>query len=87
MFPTVRSIASLLAIGILTASLTACEKKEVVTEEKGPAEKAGQQLDQAASRAREEINKFADKAGKGLQEMGRKIQDEAQQAQDDQKKD
>ncbi len=78
---TKKSVISLMLLGALTVGLSACQKKEVATEEKGPAEKAGQQLDQAAARAGEELNKAAQKAGQGLQEMGQKLQNEAQEAQ------
>jgi hypothetical protein len=70
-----------MVMAVFAVTLCACEKKEVATEQKGPAEKAGQQLDQAAARAGEELNKVAEKAGKGLQEMGQKLQQEAQEAQ------
>lgn len=86
MLNSTRSVVSLIAMGVLAASLGACQKNEAVTENEGPAEKAGQQLDQAAARASEELNKVAEKAGKGLQEIGRKLQNEAQDAQDAQKK-
>jgi len=68
------------------AGLVACEKTDTAAGEKGPAEKAGQQLDQAASRASEELNKAAGVAGKGLQQLGQKIQGEAEQAQQSQQK-
>lgn len=79
--------AAVLTISLLAAGLAACEKKEPVAEEKGAAERAGQQIDQAAARAGEEINKAAEKAGKGLQQLGQKIQNEAEEAQQAQKKD
>jgi len=80
-----KSALSLMAIGLLVVQLSACEKTDVASDEKGPAEKVGQQLDQAASRAGEEINKAAEKAGKGLQELGQKLQNEAQQERQGQK--
>ena len=81
MFKSAKSAVSVVAMGVLLAGLSACEKQEVASEEKGPAEKAGQQVDQAAARASEELNKVAEKTGKGLQELGRKLQNEAQEAQ------
>lgn len=78
--------ARLLAAAIFIAGLAACEKTDTAAGEKGPAEKAGQQLDQAASRASEEMNKAAEVAGKGLQQLGQKIQNEAEQAQQAQPK-
>ncbi|MGH8809367.1 MAG: hypothetical protein ACREX0_15945 [Noviherbaspirillum sp.] len=86
MLKSTRTAASLIALGVLLAGLSACQKKEVATEEKGPAEKAGQQIDQAAARASEEVSKAAEKAGKGLQELGQKLEKEAQEAQQAQKK-
>jgi len=82
---SMKSAASLVMIGLLSTMLLACEKKEPVTGEKGPAEKAGQQIDQATARAGEELNKAAEKAGQGLQELGQKLQNEAQQAQQQKK--
>jgi hypothetical protein len=72
---------SLIALGMLILGLSGCEKNQSVAEEKGPAEKAGKQLDQAAARASEELSKVAEKAGKSLQEIGQKLQNEAQEAQ------
>ena len=83
---SVRQIFRLFAIVGLVTGLAACEKTETASGEKGPAEKAGQQLDQAASRASEELNKAAEVAGKGLQQLGQKIQNEAEQAQQAQQK-
>lgn len=74
-------IRTVLAAGMLIAGLSACQKQETAADEKGPAERAGQQIDQAAKRAGEELNKVAEKAGKGLQEAGTKLEDKAQEAQ------
>ena len=71
----------LFAITALITAMAACEKSETASTGKGPAEQAGQKLDQAASRAGEELNKAAEVAGKGLQKFGQKIQSEAEQAQ------
>lgn len=81
MFKSVKAVAAIAFSGLMIAGLSACEKKEVAAEGEGPAEKAGQQIDQATARAAEELNKVAEKTGKGLQEMGQKIQNEAQEAQ------
>lgn len=72
---------SLIALGVLIFGLSGCEKNQTAAKEKGPAEKAGQQLDHAAARASEELSKVAEKAGKGLQAIGQKLQNEAQEAQ------
>jgi hypothetical protein len=76
----------LLAAACFIAALAACQKTDTAAGEKGPAEQAGQKLDQAASRASEEVNKAAEVAGKGLQQLGQKIQNEAEQAQQAQPK-
>jgi hypothetical protein len=71
--------ASLLAAGTLVIAVAGCERHQDSAQ--GPAEKAGQQLDQAAAKAGEELNKAALEAGKGLQQLGEKLQDQAQNAQ------
>lgn len=72
--------ARLLLAGALAAGLAACERQERSAEETGPAERAGEQLDQALTRAGDELNKVAEKTGKNLQELGRRLQDEAREA-------
>lgn len=52
-------LACVIALGVIAMPLSGCEKK-------GPAEKAGEQVDQAAS-----------KAGKKTEEAGENIQDKA----------
>ena len=76
-----RSALSILAIGFLVASLSACQKQDVASGEKGPAEKAGAQLDQAATRAGEQLNKVGEKLGQSMQSAGEKLEDKAQEAQ------
>lgn len=69
------------AAACLAVSLAACQKQDAASSEKGPAERAGQQLDQAASKAGEELNKAAEKAGQELQKAGRELQSKAAEAQ------
>lgn len=76
-------ILSLIVASTLVLTLSACQKKETAAEDKGPAERAGEQLDRAAAQAGTELNKAAEKAGKGLQDFGQKLQDEAHKAQQD----
>jgi 16S rRNA G527 N7-methylase RsmG len=76
-----KNTTALIAIALLSLNLSACQKKEASADAKGPAEKAGQQLDQATARAGEELNKAAEKAGQGLQKAGKKLQDKAADAQ------
>jgi hypothetical protein len=73
-------IASILAAAALATGLAACQKNEPAAE-KGPAEKAGAQLDQAASKAAVELNKAAEKAGEGLKKAGENLQGAATDAQ------
>jgi len=86
MFAPTQFVFRLLIAAGIAVGVAACEKTDTAAGEKGPAERAGQQLDQAASRASEEINKAAEVAGKGLQQLGQKIQNEADQAQQERKK-
>ena len=86
MLTSMQPVFRLLLAAVLATGLAACQKTDTAAGEKGPAEKAGQQLDQAASRASEEISKAAEVAGKGLQQLGQKIQNEAEQAQQAQQK-
>jgi hypothetical protein len=64
----------------LAAVLAGCQKNEP-TADKGPAERAGQQLDQAASKAAVQLNKVAEEAGKGLAKAGENLQGAAKDAQ------
>ena len=59
------SIATLTLL--LAFGLTACEK--------GPAEKAGEKIDNAAERAGDKIEDATDKAGDKMEEAGDKIED------------
>jgi hypothetical protein len=68
------------ASAILTVfSLAACQKTEPAAE--GPAEKVGQKIDEAASKAAVHINAIAEKAGQGLAKAGEKIEQSAHDAQ------
>lgn len=59
---------SLVALALLFAiGLTACEK--------GPAEKAGEKMDNAAENMGDKIEDATDKAGDKLEEAGDKIED------------
>jgi len=54
-------VITALAIGILTAGLSACEKKE------GPAERAGKQVDKAVENAGQQM----EKAGQQIQDAAK----------------
>jgi hypothetical protein len=56
-----KGIAAVLALGILTAGLSACEKKE------GPAERAGKQVDKAVENAGQKL----EKAGQDIQDAAK----------------
>ena len=79
MLNSIKSFAVLLAAGAFASGLAGCEKREEAAGP-GPAERAGQQIDQAAGRAGEELNKMAGKAGQGMQELGQKLQEKAEEA-------
>lgn len=66
-----KSAAVLFAAASLLMGLTACQKKDD-TAGKGPAEKAGAQIDDAAAKAGEAINKAGEKTGQALQSAGEK---------------
>jgi hyperosmotically inducible protein len=73
-------IQLVIATAILAVSgLAACQKTEPVAE--GPAEKVGQKIDEAASKAAVHINAIAEKAGEGLSKAGEKIEQTAKDAQ------
>ena len=76
-----KSVLSLTVIACLAIGMTGCQKHDSASGDKGPAERVGQQLDQAASRAGEELNKAAEKAGQGMQKAGKELQDKAAEAQ------
>ncbi|CDG81706.1 hypothetical protein [Janthinobacterium agaricidamnosum] len=71
-----KKVMALLAAGLMVVSLAACQKKDDVTD-KGPAETAGQKIDETAAKANQEIKDAADKASTELhntaQETGAKI--------------
>jgi hypothetical protein len=66
-----KSTAVFFVTATLLMSLTACQKKDDTTG-KGPAEKAGAQVDAAAAKAGEALNKAGEKAGQALQSAGEK---------------
>jgi hypothetical protein len=70
---------SVLAAFVFTLGLSACQKNDP-TADKGPAEKAGAQIDQAASKAAVELNKVAEEAGKGIKKAGENLQGAAKDA-------
>jgi hypothetical protein len=69
-----------LLVAALAAGLAACERPDPGAQPNGPAERTGERLDQALSRAGDELNKVAERTGKNLEEFGRRLQAEAQEA-------
>ena len=45
---------------------------------KGPAEKAGEQIDEAVEQAQEDLEKTSEAAGEAVEEVGEKIQESGQ---------
>jgi hypothetical protein len=87
-----KSIAALLTAGVLIAGLVGCQKKEVAAEQ-GPAETAGQQIDQAAAKLAQEADQAQAAASQGAsnmtEEAGKKIEnagEKMQEAANDQQK-
>ena len=78
--PLSRTFGLLLA-AVLAAGLAACERPDSEAEGNGAAERAGEQVDQALSRAGDQLNKVAEQTGKNLEEFGRRLQAEAREAQ------
>lgn len=68
-----------LTAAILVTALAGCEKRDA-SSGAGPAQQAGEKIDQAASQAGEKANELAGKAGQGMQELGQKMQDKAEEA-------
>ncbi|MGV3742712.1 MAG: hypothetical protein ACO1NO_10425, partial [Burkholderiaceae bacterium] len=60
--------AALASAMLIVLGLTGCQKTEPTTE--GPAEKVGQKIDEATSKAAVHLNAIAEKAGQGLAKAG-----------------
>lgn len=67
-----KTLTSLLAATVLIAGLAACQKKEDVAVDQGPAETAGQKIDEAAATA-----------GQKMDEAGEKMSQKAEEAKAD----
>ena len=57
-----KNLMTFVSAGLMLAALTACEKKIDPATGKGPAEMAGQKIDQAAEKANHDMNKAAEEA-------------------------
>ncbi|MBW4056799.1 MAG: hypothetical protein HIU83_15650 [Proteobacteria bacterium] len=62
-------IISAAILGLVVAVVSGCEK------EKGPMERAGQKMDNAAGKTGEQIDKATKKTGESLEKAGDKIKD------------
>jgi hypothetical protein len=62
-------IATLVAVGILVAGVSGCQKKE------GPMERAGKEIDKAAEKTIKQVDKATEKAGEKIEKPGEKIKD------------
>lgn len=58
-----KTLTSVLAATVLIAGLAACQKKEEVAIDKGPAETAGQKIDEAAAAAAQKVDEATAKMG------------------------
>lgn len=75
-----KSATLMLAASLLLAALAGCQRN-TPADARGPAEKAGEKVDQAAAKAAEGLNNLAEKAGSGLQKAGANLEKEAKEAQ------
>ncbi|MCB1859328.1 MAG: hypothetical protein KDI63_13695 [Gammaproteobacteria bacterium] len=65
------NILRIILIGIFMATLMACEQQ-------GPAERAGEKIDEAAENAGKQIDEAVEEAGDKLEEAGDKIKEQTQ---------
>lgn len=75
-----KNLAALTAMSAFALMLAGCEKTDPVTE-KGPAERVGERIDEATSKAAVQLNSIAEKAGEGISKAGEKLKENAQEAQ------
>lgn len=77
--PIMKKIAALSLAGFFGLALAACDKNEPDSA-RGPAEKAGEKIDQASETAVEKINEAASAAGRSIERAGEKLHDKAEDA-------
>lgn len=68
-----KTLTSILAASLLIAGLAACQKKEEVAIDKGPAETAGQKVDQAAATAVQKMDEAAAKVAQDAEKAKAEI--------------
>lgn len=64
----IKNLILVTAIAFMTIGVTACQ-------EKGPAEKAGEEIDNAAENLGDKVEDATDEAGDKLEEAGDKVED------------
>jgi predicted small lipoprotein YifL len=64
----IKNLILVTAIALMTIGVTACQ-------EKGPAEKAGEEIDNAAENLGDKVEDATDEAGDKLEEAGDKVED------------
>jgi hyperosmotically inducible protein len=64
----IKNLIMVTAIALMSIGVTACQ-------EKGPAEKAGEEIDNAAENLGDNIEDATDEAGDKLEEAGDKVED------------
>jgi hypothetical protein len=69
MMNPLKAVSAALLMGVLLATLVGCEK--------GPAEKAGENLDKAVEKAGENVDKAVEKVGESVEKAGENIQEAA----------
>ncbi len=77
-----KTLTSILAATVLIAGLAACQKKEDAAVNKGPAETAGQKIDQAAATAGQKLDEAGAKIGQEAREAKAEASQSAANAQD-----
>lgn len=75
-----KTLISILAAGVLLASLAACQKKEEVAIDQGPAETAGQKIDEVTTNTAEKVDEAAANTEQKVDETAAKIGEEADKA-------
>lgn len=77
-----KTLTSILAAAVLIAGLTACQKKEDVAVDQGPAETAGQKIDEAAATAGQKMDEASAKIGQEAREAKAEASESAANMQD-----
>lgn len=68
-----RTFALSLLVGMMALGLAACE-------EEGPAEQAGESVDEAMDETGENVDEAMDEAGESVEEMGENVEEAAEES-------